>query len=251
MTMSIALPAATPTFHANQAPSPLDARRRTVGEARLHVLPSPPGTSEVGVPMTVHASDPVTRAGLASQLREHSDLLVLDDASDARIQVALVAVDDVDTAAVAIVRQFAARGVRVVIVATRLDNAGLMAAVEAGIAGLLRRAEAVTATLAAAVTAAATGNGTIPPDLLGKLLDQMGWLQRQVLAPRGLSMNGLAERELSVLRLVADGYDTQEIAKALSYSERTVKNVIHDITVRLNLRNRSHAVAHAIRHGLI
>ena len=123
--------------------------------------------------------------------------------------------------------------------ATRLDNAGLMAAVEAGIAGLLRRTEAVPATLAAAVKAAASGNGTVPPDLLGKLLDQMGWLQRQVLAPRGLSMNGLAERELAVLRLVADGYDTHEIAKTLSYSERTVKNVIHDITVRLNLRNRS------------
>ena len=203
------------------------------------------------IAMTVHASDPVTRAGLASQLLDHCDLLVLDDVDDPRLQVALVAVDDVDAGAVVTVRQYAARGVRVVVVATRLDNAGLMAAVEAGIAGLLRRSEAEPATLVAAVKASASGNGTVPPDLLGKLLDQMGWLQRQVLAPRGLSMNGLAERELAVLRLVADGYDTQDIATTLSYSERTVKNVIHDITVRLNLRNRSHAVAHAIRHGLI
>jgi DNA-binding NarL/FixJ family response regulator len=54
-----------------------------------------------------------------------------------------------------------------------------------------------------------------------------------------------------VLRLVADGLDTAEIATKLSYSQRTIKNILHDITSRLHLRNRSHAVAYALRHGLI
>ena len=54
-----------------------------------------------------------------------------------------------------------------------------------------------------------------------------------------------------MLRLVADGCDTAEIAAALAYSERTVKNVIHDVTTRLRLRNRSAAVAYAVREGLI
>ena len=54
-----------------------------------------------------------------------------------------------------------------------------------------------------------------------------------------------------MLRLVADGYDTAEIAQQLAYSERTVKNVLHDVTTRLQLRNRSHAVAYALREGLI
>ena len=54
-----------------------------------------------------------------------------------------------------------------------------------------------------------------------------------------------------MLRLVADGFDTAEIARRLSYSQRTIKNVIHDVTVRLNLTNRSHAVAYAVREGLI
>ena len=53
------------------------------------------------------------------------------------------------------------------------------------------------------------------------------------------------------LRLVADGKDTQEIARELSYSERTVKNVLHDVTSRLQLKNRTHAVAYALRQGLI
>ena len=59
------------------------------------------------------------------------------------------------------------------------------------------------------------------------------------------------ERELSVLRMLGDGCDTREIARRLAYSERTVKTVIQDLSQRLGLRNRSHAVAYAVRNGLI
>ena len=51
--------------------------------------------------------------------------------------------------------------------------------------------------------------------------------------------------------MIADGHDTKEIALELCYSERTVKNIIHDLTTRLQLRNRAHAVAYAVRQGLI
>ena len=47
------------------------------------------------------------------------------------------------------------------------------------------------------------------------------------------------------------GHDTSEIASRMCYSERTVKNVLHDLTTRLQLRNRAHAVAYAMREGLI
>jgi DNA-binding NarL/FixJ family response regulator len=56
---------------------------------------------------------------------------------------------------------------------------------------------------------------------------------------------------MAVLRLLADGCDTAEVGRRLFYSERTVKNIIHDVTSRLELRNRVHAVAYAIREGLI
>ena len=72
-----------------------------------------------------------------------------------------------------------------------------------------------------------------------------------MLAPRGLTFRGLTEREVSVLRLLADGKDTAEVWRELFYSERTVKNIVHDITSRLELRNRTHAVAYAIKQGLI
>lgn len=63
--------------------------------------------------------------------------------------------------------------------------------------------------------------------------------------------NALGTRELMALRLLADGCDTREIARHLCYSERTVKSIIGTVTDRLGVRNRTHAVAHAIRYGLI
>jgi DNA-binding NarL/FixJ family response regulator len=140
---------------------------------------------------------------------------------------------------------------RIVLVVSELDDAGLLVAVETGVSGLLRRREATPERLAAAVTSAASGDGTLAPDLLGRLMAQMSRLQREVLAPRGIGPAGLTERERDVLRLLADGLDTAEIANQLAYSERTIKNIIHDLTTRLNLRNRSHAVAYAVKSGLI
>jgi DNA-binding CsgD family transcriptional regulator len=60
-----------------------------------------------------------------------------------------------------------------------------------------------------------------------------------------------AEREIVVLRMIASGMETAEIAAELGISERTVKNVVHAITTRMQVRNRAHAVACAVRTGLI
>jgi len=91
----------------------------------------------------------------------------------------------------------------------------------------------------------------MPPNLVGELLKHIERLQRDVLTPHGLNASGLTPREIDVLRLMADGFDTSEIAGELCYSERTVKNVIYGLTHRLKLRNRSHAVAYALRSGMI
>lgn len=91
----------------------------------------------------------------------------------------------------------------------------------------------------------------MPSDLLGRLMQQVNQLHDRVLGPQGMHLNGLSDREIDVLRLVADGHSTSEIAAQLCYSERSIKNVIQGITTRLNLRNRSHAVAYAMRQGLI
>jgi DNA-binding NarL/FixJ family response regulator len=61
----------------------------------------------------------------------------------------------------------------------------------------------------------------------------------------------LSAREVDVLRFIADGYSNAHIAQSLSCSHHTVKNVIHDLMARLQLRNRAHAAAYAVRTGLI
>ncbi|MFJ3762922.1 response regulator transcription factor [Streptomyces sp. NPDC090080] len=61
----------------------------------------------------------------------------------------------------------------------------------------------------------------------------------------------LGSRDIEVLRLLANGIDTVRIARQLNYSERTIKSVIQRIVTVLSAQNRVHAVATAIRMGLI
>ncbi len=198
----------------------------------------------------VEGGDPVTRAGVQSQLRLHPELLVVDRAEEA--SVAIVALEQVDAEGGAAIRSLARREeLRVLVLAGTFDDAGLLMACEAGAVGVLRRHEATPERLADQVHAAAAGGGAMPSDLLARLLGQIGRLQRNELAPRGVGPHGLTEREVAVLRLLADGHDTNEIAGALAFSERTVKSVLHEITTRFNLRNRCHAVAYALREGVI
>jgi DNA-binding NarL/FixJ family response regulator len=204
------------------------------------------------IPTYVFSQDQISQAGLVAQLRQCSDIWVVDSADPDRAAVAVVATDTVDDRICQIIRGLQRNGIpRVILVVTEIDDAGVFAAVEAGVCGFCRRSEATSDRLVALVRSAERGDGALPPDLLGRLLDQVGRLQRQVLNPRGLSVRALDEREIAILRLVADGFDTPEIAASLCYSERTIKKVIHDVTIRLSLRNRTHAVAYALREGLL
>ena len=204
-----------------------------------------------GVDVFITACDPLSREGIVSQLRGHGVSLVDERALHPNV-VALVVVDEVDEQAAQQIRALKHRGVdKVVVIATKVEDGGLLAAVEAGANGFLRRGQSTAARLVDTIRTASVGDGAVPPDLLGRLLGQVGRLQRQVLSPRGLSFAGLTDREVKVLKLLADGFDTSEVGKQLFLSERTVKNIVHDVTSRLNLRNRTHAVAYALRQGLI
>ncbi|MDN5760706.1 MAG: response regulator transcription factor [Microlunatus sp.] len=198
----------------------------------------------------VHARDPISQAGVVAQLRMRPEIRIVE--TPAQSAVAVMITDTVDEATTRELRSLRKDGhPRLMLVATVIDDAALVGAAEAGVAGLLRRCDAGADTLVHTILKVAAGDGEVPADLLGRLLEQVGRLQRQVLAPRGLTFTGLTPREAEVLRLVADGLDTSEIASRMCYSERTVKNVLHDLTTRLQLKNRTHAVAYAMREGLI
>jgi DNA-binding NarL/FixJ family response regulator len=200
----------------------------------------------------VYADDPILQAGVISQLRMRAEIDVVESGDLNGVDVGIAVADVLDDETLRILRSLKKAGVsHTILVMSAIDDSTVVNAAEVGVSGVLRRGDATPDVLVRTIQKVAAGDGVIPSDLLGHLLGQVGRLQRQVLSPRGLSFSGLSDRETQVLRLIADGLDTNEIARQLCYSQRTVKNVLHDVTSRLQLRNRSHAVAYAVREGLI
>ncbi|GLY17669.1 response regulator transcription factor [Kineosporia rhizophila] len=138
-----------------------------------------------------------------------------------------------------------------VLILDDIDDGDWLAAAEIGVAGAMSRAQITPDHFNDLIRTVAEGDSQLPPRVQGQLLREVAHLQQNVLAPRGLTASGLETREVDVLRLLADGLDTAEIAERMKYSERTVKNILYTMMTRLNLRNRSHAVAYAMRSGII
>jgi DNA-binding NarL/FixJ family response regulator len=61
----------------------------------------------------------------------------------------------------------------------------------------------------------------------------------------------VSDREVDILRLLADGCDTAEVAEQLAFSESTIKNALARLMERFDARNRCQALAMAMRQGLI
>ena len=135
------------------------------------------------ITVKVHARDPISEAGVASELRARPEVRVVR-APNAEARVVVVVADSVDEDALTLLRIVQRQGAaRAVLVAGRLDDGDLVKAVETGVVGLVRRSEATPDRLISVILAAAAGEGSVPPDLLGRLLDQVGKLQRHVLGP--------------------------------------------------------------------
>lgn len=203
------------------------------------------------VSVAVHGEDVVTCAGVTDLLRRRAEFDLVD-ARKAAAEVTVMVLDRLDDEGEQVLRALRAdRATRIVLLVRRIEAPRLTTAIECGVAGLLLRAEANADSLSRAVHAAASGKGSMSGDLLSRLFEQVGRLQRQADTGQTVSVSYLTSREQDVLRLVADGFDTTEVAAKLSYSERTVKKCLYELNCRLQLRNRAHAVGYAMRHGLI
>ncbi|MFJ6836216.1 response regulator transcription factor [Streptomyces sp. NPDC091209] len=134
------------------------------------------------------------------------------------------------------------------LVCDTVGRSGLLLALRVG-AVVLRTADLTEESLAAAVRRAGQPHPSIPYPELSHLLtadSQPGRPGTDEAGPTSLTV-----RQSSVLRLMAEGHQNADIARSLDCSEHTVKNVIYEIMARLQARNRAHAVARAVRHGLI
>ena len=145
-------------------------------------------------------------------------------------------------------RSVADSGARVVACTTVCSEEAVVEAMAAGAVGYLRKDTLTQDVLQAAVQAAEGGATVMAPDLLNTMLRGGAVEERE---PRFAASPRLSDREQRVLALIAEGHPTREVAAELCFSERTVKNVLHDVATKLNARSRSQAVAHAVRDGLI
>jgi DNA-binding NarL/FixJ family response regulator len=143
-----------------------------------------------------------------------------------------------------------ATGAHVMVCTADCDEANVVQALRAGATGFLRKDSLTHDGLQAALTAVSGGASVVAPELLAAVV---GGSAPAAESPGGRapSLVRLSERERQVLALIAEGLPTREVAERLNYSERTIKNVLHDVVKKLNARSRSQAVAQAVRDGLI
>ncbi|HEY5835858.1 response regulator transcription factor [Streptomyces sp.] len=203
--------------------------------------------------VVVQAEDLLTRDGTAAFLAadERVKLLTVDGLADADILVMLTAtVSGKTLSAMSRASRLTDGRIRIVLVADHISDQQLALAVNHGLASFLVRPFTSFSQILAAAVEAHHGRSIVPPVLMSMLLDRMRSMQKSE-CPTGLLPVELTQREVDVLRLLAEGMDTAEIANKLSYSERLIKSVIQTVVKRLGLRNRTHAVAYAIRMGIL
>src|SRR5581483_5117595 len=115
------------------------------------------------VPTYVYANDPISLAGVTSQLRGRPEVRLVEAADVDSAEVAIVVASEIDEETLRVLRALR-RGPepRTVLVAETIDDQGLIAAAEAGVCGMLRRSEATAEGLVRAVVRVANGNGDVP-----------------------------------------------------------------------------------------
>jgi DNA-binding NarL/FixJ family response regulator len=131
-------------------------------------------------------------------------------------------------------------GSRVLVLTTYDSDGDVLPAIEAGATGYLLK-DAPRAELLRAVRAAAAGQSVLSPAVASRLLTQV----------RAPAAEGLSERELEVLTLVARGATNRDAARALLISEATVKTHLLHIYAKLSVSDRAAAVAEAFNRGLL
>jgi DNA-binding NarL/FixJ family response regulator len=135
--------------------------------------------------------------------------------------------------------------VRVLVLSASGEDADVLAAVKAGACGYLVKSVSVDE-LTEAVSRTAAGDAVFTPGLAGLVL---GEYRRIATDPQPTSPR-LTGRETEVLRWVATGLTSRQIADRLALSHRTVENHVQSTLHKLQLHNRVELTRYAIEHGL-
>ena len=201
---------------------------------------------------------PTLRRGLRSLLSSYPDIEVVGEADNGT--TALQAVMDLSPHVILLdIQMFGVDGIEIasrilrnapqvkIIVLTAYDNDEyILGAFRAGAHAYLLK-NSSDETVVETVRLVHQGRRLLSPSLMDQVLRQFHVLAQA----HACRERQLAQDEIHVLALIANGATSEEIAKEIHWSERTVKRKIEEITAKLGARNRAQAVAIAIREGLI
>ena len=138
---------------------------------------------------------------------------------------------------------------RVLVLTISDQDADVMDAILAGACGYLLK-DASIQELISGIRAAAAGESLVSPSIASKVLQRLratGSLQHELETIR----SELSDREIQVLKLIANGKDNAMIAADLHISPKTVKNHISNILAKLQIENRIQAAVYAVRQGIV
>lgn len=130
------------------------------------------------------------------------------------------------------------------------EEADLYDAIKAGASGYLLKEISIDE-VAQAIRSVNQGQSLISPSMAAKLLNEFAALVKRQDEPAAVPTPRLTDRELEVLRLVAQGMNNKDIGEELFISEHTVKNHVRNILEKLHLHSRMEAVVYAVREKLL
>jgi DNA-binding NarL/FixJ family response regulator len=200
------------------------------------------------------------RTGLRNLLEEHGGVHVLAEAVNGAEAVKLVrelapdvVVMDLNMptmSGVDATRLITAQSplTRVIVLSISDEDADVMDAIVAGACGYLLKDSSISEVVTG-IRSAAVGASLISPPIASKVLQRV----RATTADTDIAetiRTELSDRELEVLKLIANGKDNAQIAAELVISPKTVKNHISNILMKLQMQNRIQAAVYAVRSGL-
>jgi DNA-binding NarL/FixJ family response regulator len=138
---------------------------------------------------------------------------------------------------------------RVLVLTTYDDDEWVFDAIRAGASGYLLK-DTGREQIIAAIRGTAAGATHVDPQVAGKLFAHIALGSGPTPEQRTKLAVDLSERELEILRLLADGLPNAEIAERLHLSKGTVQNYVSSILLKLDVSDRTQAAVIALKHGL-
>ncbi len=142
--------------------------------------------------------------------------------------------------------------IHIVMLTMSADDEDLFQAIRVGASGYLLKSQE-TADLYRALNELIQGQIVLAPGLAQRVLEEFSRLSNRGSdenSSKDEAFEGLSQRQVQVLTLVASGLPYKEVGRHLSLTERTIKFHMGEIIARLHLRNRAEAVAFAHSHGM-